>query len=95
MMIPVVNLCAFFQWCTFKRGEKECDYEWKRKPYNVTELNCADFAGRADFQVKSGRDDFQVKNGRADIQLKSGRADLRVKSGRADFKVKIYMQNQY
>ncbi len=40
------------QWCTFQRGSRKCEYEWKRTPYNITVLDCNDFQGRAEFQVK-------------------------------------------
>jgi excinuclease UvrABC ATPase subunit len=40
------------QWCTFAHAAKKCDYEWKRSAWNVTELDCSDFAGRAEFKVR-------------------------------------------
>ncbi len=41
----------WWKWCTFKHAEsgKVCDFQWKFEPYNVTVLDCDDFAGRFEF----------------------------------------------
>ena len=40
---------AYWEWCKFSHGGKVCDYVWKKEQWNVTVLNCEDFAGRAEF----------------------------------------------
>ena len=42
---------GYFQFCTFRKGDKSCDIVWKRDPYNVTMGECDDFAGRVEFRV--------------------------------------------
>ncbi len=50
-MSPYYNWLADLQWCTFKSGGRICDYEWKRSVWNLTEVNCGDFEGRAAYKV--------------------------------------------
>ena len=49
----IVLNCAvdsYYEWCTFKHNGKKCDYEWRRDVYNVTELDCKDYHGRAEYK---------------------------------------------
>ena len=41
---------SYYEWCTFKHNGKKCDYEWRRDVYNVTELDCKDYYGRAEYK---------------------------------------------
>ena len=48
----VTLFCAvdtYWEWCKFSHADKVCDYEWRKDVWNVTELNCEDFASRAEF----------------------------------------------
>ena len=45
----------WYEFCTFRRGSKSCDFVWKRYggyggPYNVTMGECGDFAERLEFR---------------------------------------------
>ena len=40
---------GYYEWCTFKHMGKKCDYEWKREVWNLTVLDCRDYADRAEF----------------------------------------------
>ena len=39
----------YWEWCKFSHADKFCDYQWKKNVWNVTVLNCDDYAGRAEF----------------------------------------------
>ena len=42
-----VKVDDYYEWCTFKSPDgKICDFQWKKPEWNVTVLNCNDFAGR-------------------------------------------------
>ena len=48
----VTLFCAtdnYWEWCKFSHADKICDYEWKKAEWNVTVLNCDDYADRAEF----------------------------------------------
>ena len=47
----------WWEFCTFRKGDKSCDIVWKRDPYNVTMGECDDFAGRVEF--RGSYDDYE------------------------------------
>ena len=40
----------WWEYCTFRKGDKSCDFVWKKGPYNVTIGECDDFAERFEFR---------------------------------------------
>ena len=43
------NADGHYEWCKFMHNDKICDFQWKRDVWNITTLECSDFAGRARF----------------------------------------------
>ena len=43
-----------YEWCKFRHvpSGRVCDFEWNEAAYNITVLNCEDFAGRFVFLGK-------------------------------------------
>ena len=41
---------SYWEYCTFRKGDKSCDFVWKKGPYNVTMGECNDFAERIEFR---------------------------------------------
>lgn len=34
---------TYYEWCKFEHAGKKCDYEWRKKEWNITLLDCSDF----------------------------------------------------
>ena len=60
-----------FQFCTFRKGDKSCDFVWKREPYNVTMGECGDFMHTVIYGPP-GTGKTEVANRMADILFKLG-----------------------
>ena len=48
-LILTCNPDGYYEWCKFIHNDKICDFQWERAAWNITMLECSDFAGRARF----------------------------------------------
>ncbi|XP_023349657.1 uncharacterized protein LOC111718328 [Eurytemora carolleeae] len=52
---------SYYEWCTFYHTVSKCEFEWKRKPWNVTTTDCKDFGDRISFQGDYNKFECAIK----------------------------------
>ena len=51
----------YYEWCTFRKNARKCDFEWKRALNNIATIDCHDFKEKADFHGNYNNHECAIK----------------------------------